>query len=263
MGKTALMGSPVVFPVRSPASSYDGALEVLVDHLGRLLEAAAMSHVVMGDLVGGGDPHPCRGSAYPPAGKARKFTISEGGLVANLRRKSSWRVDEPEVHPGWMVNDRTTGTTANLTWGRGGCPLRIGATGYRCALRLALRSGASNALVESTNTKIQRLTTRVASASVRRGPVAMAVLAIGGCCPDCLVGADPSSTETSTADVNGRRRRPMSTADVEAVSRRGNGQAGGSPPEQGMQDKVQASTRRRPAPSPCRSHCRQRALTGM
>ena len=55
---------------------------------------------------------------------------------------------------------------------------------HRVALEHALRTGTSNALVESTNTKI-RVLTRVAFGF--RSPealIAMAMLAVGGCCPD-------------------------------------------------------------------------------
>jgi transposase len=54
---------------------------------------------------------------------------------------------------------------------------------HRMAIEAALRSGTSNALVESTNTKI-RVLTRVAFGF--RSPealIAMAMLAVGGCCP--------------------------------------------------------------------------------
>ncbi len=54
---------------------------------------------------------------------------------------------------------------------------------HRVAIEQALRSGTSNALVESTNTKI-RVLTRVAFGF--RSPealIAMAMLAVGGCCP--------------------------------------------------------------------------------
>jgi transposase len=55
---------------------------------------------------------------------------------------------------------------------------------HRQAIEDALRSGTSNALVESTNTKI-RVLTRVAFGF--RSPealIAMAMLAVGGCCPE-------------------------------------------------------------------------------
>jgi transposase len=55
---------------------------------------------------------------------------------------------------------------------------------HRIAIEAALRSGTSNALVESTNTKI-RVLTRVAFGF--RSPealIAMAMLAVGGCCPE-------------------------------------------------------------------------------
>ena len=54
---------------------------------------------------------------------------------------------------------------------------------HRTAIDASLRSGTSNALVESTNTKI-RVLTRVAFGF--RSPealIAMAMLAVGGCCP--------------------------------------------------------------------------------
>ena len=54
---------------------------------------------------------------------------------------------------------------------------------HRTPIEAALRSGTSNALVESTNTKI-RVLTRVAFGF--RSPealIAMAMLAVGGCCP--------------------------------------------------------------------------------
>jgi transposase len=55
---------------------------------------------------------------------------------------------------------------------------------HRVAIEASLRSGTSNALVESTNTKI-RVLTRVAFGF--RSPealIAMAVLAVGGVCPE-------------------------------------------------------------------------------
>jgi len=55
---------------------------------------------------------------------------------------------------------------------------------HRQAIEDALRSGTSNALIESTNTKI-RVLTRVAFGF--RSPealIAMAMLAVGGCCPE-------------------------------------------------------------------------------
>jgi len=55
---------------------------------------------------------------------------------------------------------------------------------HRQAIEEAMRSGTSNALIESTNTKI-RVLTRVALGF--RSPealIAMAMLAVGGCCPE-------------------------------------------------------------------------------
>jgi len=55
---------------------------------------------------------------------------------------------------------------------------------HRTAIEASLRSGTSNALVESTNTKI-RVLTRVAFGF--RSPealIAMAMLAVGGVCPE-------------------------------------------------------------------------------
>ena len=60
---------------------------------------------------------------------------------------------------------------------------------HRQAIENAMRSGTSNALIESTNTKI-RVLTRVAFGF--RSPealIAMAMLAVGGCCPE-LPGRD-------------------------------------------------------------------------
>ena len=54
---------------------------------------------------------------------------------------------------------------------------------HRIPIEAALRSGTSNALIESTNTKI-RVLTRVAFGF--RSPealISMAMLAVGGCCP--------------------------------------------------------------------------------
>jgi transposase len=54
---------------------------------------------------------------------------------------------------------------------------------HRVPIEAALRSGTSNALVESTNTKI-RVLTRVAFGFRSPGAlIAMAMLAVGGCCP--------------------------------------------------------------------------------
>ena len=63
---------------------------------------------------------------------------------------------------------------------------------HRVAIEHSLRSGTSNALVESTNTKI-RVLTRVAFGF--RSPealIAMAMLAVGGCCPDLPGRAGPA-----------------------------------------------------------------------
>jgi transposase len=62
---------------------------------------------------------------------------------------------------------------------------------HRVAIEQALRSGSSNALVESTNTKI-RVLTRVAFGF--RSPealIAMAMLSVGGVCPDLPGRAKP------------------------------------------------------------------------
>jgi len=70
---------------------------------------------------------------------------------------------------------------------------------HRVAIEASLRSGTSNALVESTNTKI-RVLTRVAFGF--RSPealIAMAMLAVGGVCPE-LPGRDrPPNLELSAA----------------------------------------------------------------
>src|SRR6202034_3256660 len=50
MGQTRLMGGVAVLAVGGPAVSDDGPGEVFVDHLGGLVETAAVSHVVVGDL---------------------------------------------------------------------------------------------------------------------------------------------------------------------------------------------------------------------
>ena len=70
---------------------------------------------------------------------------------------------------------------------------------HRMAIEAALRSGTSNALIESTNTKI-RVLTRVAFGF--RSPdalIAMAMLAVGGCCPDLPGRADPLPLELNPA----------------------------------------------------------------
>lgn len=70
---------------------------------------------------------------------------------------------------------------------------------HRTAIEAALRSGTSNALVESTNTKI-RVLTRVAFGF--RSPqalIAMAMLAVGGCCPDLPGRAIPLAFELTAA----------------------------------------------------------------
>jgi transposase len=70
---------------------------------------------------------------------------------------------------------------------------------HRVAIEAALRSGTSNALVESTNTKI-RVLTRVAFGF--RSPealIAMAMLAVGGVCPDLPGRATPIAFELPAA----------------------------------------------------------------
>ena len=70
---------------------------------------------------------------------------------------------------------------------------------HRTAIEESLRSGTSNALVESTNTKI-RVLTRVASGF--RSPdalIAMAMLAVGGVCPDLPGRATPLLFELTAA----------------------------------------------------------------
>jgi len=70
---------------------------------------------------------------------------------------------------------------------------------HRTAIEAALRSGTSNALVESTNTKI-RVLTRVAFGF--RSPdalIAMAMLAVGGVCPDLPGRATPLRFELTAA----------------------------------------------------------------
>jgi transposase len=70
---------------------------------------------------------------------------------------------------------------------------------HRTAIETALRSGTSNALIESTNTKI-RVLTRVAFGF--RSPdalIAMAMLAVGGCCPDLPGRADPRHLQLDPA----------------------------------------------------------------
>ena len=70
---------------------------------------------------------------------------------------------------------------------------------HRGAIEEALRSGTSNALVESTNTKI-RVLTRIAFGF--RSPdalIAMAMLAVGGVCPDLPGRASPLAFELTAA----------------------------------------------------------------
>jgi transposase len=70
---------------------------------------------------------------------------------------------------------------------------------HRVAIEQALRSGSSNALVESTNTKI-RVLTRVAFGS--RSPealIAMAMLSVGGVCPDLPGRAKPLALQLAAA----------------------------------------------------------------
>lgn len=70
---------------------------------------------------------------------------------------------------------------------------------HRTAIEAALRSGTSNALVESTNTKI-RVLTRVAFGF--RSPealIAMAMLAVGGCCPELPGRRSPLRAEAAAA----------------------------------------------------------------
>jgi transposase len=70
---------------------------------------------------------------------------------------------------------------------------------HRLAIEAALRSGTSNALVESTNTKI-RVLTRIAFGF--RSPealIAMAMLAVGGVCPDLPGRATPIAFELTAA----------------------------------------------------------------
>ena len=70
---------------------------------------------------------------------------------------------------------------------------------HRVAIEESLRSGTSNALVESTNTKI-RVLTRVAFGF--RSPdalIAMAMLALGGVCPDLPGRAAPLTFELTAA----------------------------------------------------------------
>ena len=70
---------------------------------------------------------------------------------------------------------------------------------HRTAIEAALRSGTSNALVESTNTKI-RVLTRVAFGF--RSPdalIAMAMLAVGGVCPDLPGRTTPFAFELTAA----------------------------------------------------------------
>ncbi len=70
---------------------------------------------------------------------------------------------------------------------------------HRGAIEDALRSGTSNALVESTNTKI-RVLTRVAFGF--RSPealIALAMLAVGGACPDLPGRPNPIALEPSSA----------------------------------------------------------------
>ena len=70
---------------------------------------------------------------------------------------------------------------------------------HRGAIEEALRSGTSNALVESTNTKI-RVLTRIAFGF--RSPdalIAMAMLAVGGVCPELPGRASPLAFELTAA----------------------------------------------------------------
>jgi len=70
---------------------------------------------------------------------------------------------------------------------------------HRHAIEDALRSGTSNALIESTNTKI-RVLTRVAFGF--RSPqalIAMAMLAVGGVCPDLPGRTTPFAFELTAA----------------------------------------------------------------
>jgi transposase len=70
---------------------------------------------------------------------------------------------------------------------------------HRVAIEASLRSGTSNALVESANTKIRALT-RVAFGS--RSPealVAMAMLALGGVCPELPGHGRPVAFELAAA----------------------------------------------------------------
>jgi transposase len=70
---------------------------------------------------------------------------------------------------------------------------------HRQPIEAALRSGTSNALIESTNTKI-RVLTRVAFGF--RSPdalIAMAMLAVGGCCPELPGRQHPLRVELNAA----------------------------------------------------------------
>ncbi len=70
---------------------------------------------------------------------------------------------------------------------------------HRVPIEAALRSGSSNALVESTNTKIRVLTRTAFGFRSPEALIAMAMLAVGGVCPE-LPGRDtPVPLELSAA----------------------------------------------------------------
>ena len=70
---------------------------------------------------------------------------------------------------------------------------------HRVAIEEALRSGSSNALVESTNTKIRVLTHVAFGFRSPQALIAMAMLAVGGVCPDLPGRATPVAFELAAA----------------------------------------------------------------